>query len=689
MRVLLLEDSPLDADLITEWLQSGGLDCHVDCVQTRSDFIAALQNNDISVILSDYSLPSFDGITALELAQQFRPLVPFIFVSGYLGEDRAIETLKRGATDYVLKDRLERLVPSVLRALREAKERLDRKRMETSLKVLSDASLVLSSLDYSTTLSQVARLAVPHFADICLVDLQGEDGTIERVAVADSNEQRAETTRRLLAFTPRDNDDHPSQVVLRDGKSQLVRELPPNFLENNVQDEEHLALLRGLNIQSCVVVPLRSDGRVLGAMIFLSTTAEHRYEALDVALAEDLAQRCALAVENARMHRKTVEALRARDEFLAVLSHELRSPLTSILGWVQILQEEGVERETIAQGLGVIERNTRVQVQLIQELLEVSRIITGRLRLEMAPTHISEVVTNVIELMAPTAQAKGIAVNVINEASDTLILGDEPRLQQVFWNLVSNALKFTPKSGHVDVSLSNDAEFVTVKVKDSGEGIPSEFLPYVFDRFRQANSSSTRQHGGLGLGLAIVRHLTEMHGGAVTAESEGEGQGATFTVRLPLRPATTDLSASPETDEAASSVKSNAALDLPSLSGLQVLIVEDGDDARAVLEAILKRAGATVRAASSVSEAMLALEDEKPDVIVSDIGMPDEDGYALMHRLKEWELKSQIRIPAVALTAYAGEQDRLRALSAGFRSHLTKPVEPNLLITTLAAIIRE
>jgi signal transduction histidine kinase len=687
LRVLLLEDSALDADLITASLDVGGMECHVNYVQTRQEFVGALDAGGISVILSDYSLPSFDGMTALELATEMQPGVPFIFVSGYLGEDLAIETLKRGATDYVLKSRLDRLVPSVQRALREAKEREERSRIETSLRLLSNASLVLSSLDYSTTMTRVAQLAVPHFADICLVDIRGEDGTIERVAVADADAKRSNIAQQLLEYAPKTESQHPAQVVLQEGKSQLISDIPAEFFESTAQDARHLETIRQLDIQSCMVVPLRADGHILGAMTFLSANAERRYEQLDVALAEDLALRCAQAVENARLHRKTVDALRARDEFLAVLSHELRSPLTSILGWVQILQEDDLEKETLSQGLTVIERNTRVQVQLIQELLEVSRIITGRLRLEMAPVQVSNVIRNVVDLMAPTAQAKGVVVEFKNKANDASILGDEPRLQQVFWNLASNALKFTPKAGRVEISLSRTDDFVSVQVKDSGEGISRDFLPYVFDRFRQANSSSTRQHGGLGLGLAIVRHLTEMHGGSVTAESEGAGQGAAFTVRLPLRQNGADVLGAEEEPEQTSGETNEASL-LSSLEGLQILVVEDGDDARVVLEAILQRAGAQVAAAASVREAMLFLQENQPDVIVSDIGMPDEDGYALMQRLKEWELKSKVRIPAVALTAYASEQDRMRALSAGFRAHLPKPVEPSLLIATIATIVR-
>jgi signal transduction histidine kinase/DNA-binding response OmpR family regulator len=682
-----LEDSPLDADLIIDSLQSDEGDCVVECVQTQKDFEAALKTGPFDVVLSDYSLPGFDGMTALGIAKQVRPAVPFIFVSGYLGEDLAIETLKQGATDYVLKGRLERLLPSVERAIREFKEREDRVKIENTLRILSDASLVLSSLDYSTTLSHVARLAVPHFADICLVDIVGESGQVERVAVADADSEREQMARQLLSDAPVLDNQHPSHQILKEGRSQLLSELPPHFFQDHPQNSRHMEKMRELKIEAVMMIPLLTDGQTLGVMTFLSCSPERTYQALDLSLAEDLARRCAMAVENARLHRKTLDALRARDEFLAVLSHELRSPLTSILGWVQILQEEVMDKEMLAQGLDVIERNTKVQVQLIQELLEVSRIITGRLRLEMVPVLVSEVVKNALNLMEPTAKAKGVAMNFHNQLGEVQIMGDEPRLQQIFWNLLSNALKFTPRGGSIEITLSNRDEFIYVMVRDNGEGIAPEFLPYVFDRFRQANSTSTRQHGGLGLGLAIVRHLTEMHGGSVTAQSEGLGKGATFLVRLPFRVTLPEVSEERALGQEAVPSREAQEKKSVSLEGVRVLLVEDGDDAREILKAVLQRAGAKVDAVASVKAATEALTRNVPNVMVSDIGMPDEDGYVLMQHVKEWELTHGGRIPAIALTAYAGEQDRLRAISAGFVMHLTKPVEPEILVTSVLSVL--
>jgi CheY-like chemotaxis protein/anti-sigma regulatory factor (Ser/Thr protein kinase) len=373
-----------------------------------------------------------------------------------------------------------------------------------------------------------------------------------------------------------------------------------------------------------------------------------------------------------------------------VLSHELRSPLGAILGWASLLQQDGAaDAATLKHGLQVIERNTRTQVQLIQDLLEVSRIITGRLRLDMAPVALDEVVGNVLLSMAPTSSAKGVEVSFPRASTQEVqVLGDESRLQQIVWNLISNAVKFTPAEGQVEVRVEHDDSHASVIVRDSGEGIESEFLPYVFDRFRQADSSSTRKHGGLGLGLAIVRHLAEMHGGSVHAESAGVGAGATFTLRLPLRPAVSALADVSEAEPLRRRQESGPALDSTSLSGLRILLVEDGDDARELLAAILRRSGAQVTLADSAQAAMDELTRSVPDVMVSDIGMPGEDGYALLRRVRAWEAEHNRHVPAMALTAYASEQDLARALEAGFGMHLAKPVEPASLVTAVAELAR-
>jgi signal transduction histidine kinase/ActR/RegA family two-component response regulator len=452
-----------------------------------------------------------------------------------------------------------------------------------------------------------------------------------------------------------------------------------------VRNDDHADVVQQLGLASFMMVPLLASEKPLGVMTFVLSSPARSYDDRDIAMAEDLARRCAMAVENARLHQQTLEALRARDEFLAVLSHELRSPLGAILGWTHLLQGEGTDSQLLKHGLAVIERNTRAQVQLVQDLLEVSRIITGRLHLEMVPVTLSEVIESVLLSMEPTSEAKSIEVHFSNSAPELQVLGDAARLQQVIWNLVSNAVKFTPQGGRVEVSLSSDGATGIVTVRDSGEGIGEDFLPYVFDRFRQADSSSTRSHGGLGLGLAIVRHLSEMHGGSVQAASDGPGQGATFTVRLPVRPET-----STQADAALASAPNPATTSVSgagALNGRKILLVEDGDDAREILAAILRRAGARVVTAHSAKSAMQMLEERTPDLLLSDIGMPDEDGYALLGRVQEWSQQRGLHIPAIALTAYAAEQDKQRAKEAGFCLHLSKPVSPSRLIEAVAEIL--
>ncbi len=562
LRILLLEDSPLDADLIIDHLDSDGLRCDVIRVQTSAEYTHALEESSVShngfdCILADYTLPGFNGISALELARERCPQIPFIFVSGQLGEELAIDTLKRGATDYVVKNRLARLVPAIKRALGEARARNERVRIESTLRVLSEASLVLSSLDYATTLEHVSRLAVPHFADYCVVDVLDENDSLKRVAVAHARPECEALAQQLMNFEPLPH-EHPVWEVITSGRSQIFTDLTDGALSTSFHNEEHKAILKKLGFYSCMIVPLMAEGSALGVMIFVSDSPSRRYQPLDTTLAEDLARRCALAVDNAKLHQKTLETLRARDEFLAVLSHELRSPLTSILGWIHLLQDEGLDDTMRRHGLQVIERNTKAQAQLIEDLLEVSRIITGRMHLKMAPVDMTDIVQTVMSSMLPASRAKEVELNFTVRATSTIVQGEAARLQQVVWNLVSNAIKFTPTDGRVDIELEDDGKFLRLEVRDSGQGIAPEFLPFVFDRFRQADSSSTRQHGGLGLGLSIVRHITEMHGGTVHAHSEGEGSGAALSVRLPRRSVSEESNAQPYSEFLAQTVSSPA-----------------------------------------------------------------------------------------------------------------------------------
>ena len=395
-------------------------------------------------------------------------------------------------------------------------------------------------------------------------------------------------------------------------------------------------------------------------------------------------ERAQLLVQEQKARAEAERLNQLKDEFLSTASHELRTPLNAILGWSQILRSNRVDEATMNRALETIERNARSQAELINDLLDISRIIIGKIRLNVQMVELLPVIEAAIDTVRPAADAKNIRLQSVLDPAAGPVLGDSERLQQIVWNLLSNAIKFTPKRGRVQVCLQRINSHIEIIVTDTGQGISAEFLPYVFDRFRQADSSITRSFGGLGLGLAIVRQLVELHGGTVHAESPGEGQGATFTVKLPLM-AIGPKAIEPERvhPAAGGSVPFDCS---PGLDGLRILIVDDDADIRALLIYTLEVCGAEVMAAASADEAISALTASSPpmDILISDIGMPDEDGYALLRRVRALEPENGGRIPAIALTAYARTQDRRAALLAGFQSHVAKPVEPAELIAVIA-----
>lgn len=389
-------------------------------------------------------------------------------------------------------------------------------------------------------------------------------------------------------------------------------------------------------------------------------------------------------VQDLRRARAEAEsANRLKDEFLATVSHELRTPLHAIIGWAHLLRHKRLDEPTVTRAIQTIERNAKSQAQLVEDILDVSRVITGKLRLNIGPVDAAAVINAAVDSVQLAADSKGIQLEVMLEPSALHVAGDASRLQQVVWNLLSNAIKFTPAGGHVCVRLERAGTQVQIIVSDTGEGIYPDFLPFIFDRFRQADGTSTRRHGGLGLGLAIVRHLVELHGGTVHADSAGAGLGTTFSLRLPLAPERVDgrgtgygsLSATEATDDGPP---------LPTLERVQVLIVDDDQDTLSMLAEMLKERGATVQAAASAAEALEVFRWFQPDVLVSDLAMPDEDGYSLISKVRALEGESGQPVPAVALTAYVRVEDRARALSAGFDMFVPKPVEPNELIVAIA-----
>ena len=395
-------------------------------------------------------------------------------------------------------------------------------------------------------------------------------------------------------------------------------------------------------------------------------------------------------LESERAARAEAErASRMKDEFLATLSHELRTPLNAILGWAHILRSPGTADVDVAEGLTIIERNARAQNQIIEDLLDMSRIISGKVRLDVHRTDLAPIVEAAIQTVGPAAAAKGIRLQTVLDPAARPISGDPSRLQQVFWNLLTNAIKFTPKGGRVQVILERVNSHLEVSVSDTGQGIEPEFLPFVFDRFRQADASTTRQFGGLGLGLAIVKQLVELHGGTVRVRSGGKGMGATFIVALPLTVLQTEAGLDDGTRRHPGDGGALAGPTLGqdfSLTGVRALVVDDEADARALVRRLLAGKGATVTMTGSVPEALAALEGGSFDVLISDIGMPEQDGYALIRQVRALAPERGGAIPAVALTAYARSEDRMRAVLAGFQMHVTKPVEPAELLTMVASL---
>jgi signal transduction histidine kinase len=534
--------------------------------------------------------------------------------------------------------------------------------------------VLATSLDPEAAGENLARLLVPSFADGCIVDVAEPDDSVRALSIVHSNRETQELLRMLRdRFPPLSSERNGASNVMRTGAAELYRTIEQSLLENVGMDRERFALVRQIAPKSSMTVPLKARGRTFGAITVMITRGERRFDDGDLALLGELAGRAALALDNARLYRDAQEANRTKDEFLGTVSHELRTPLTAILGWAHILEKKR-DPDSLDRGLAIIERNAKSQAQIIEDILDVSRIISGKLRLDLRAVDLATSVRSAIDVVRPSAEARGIELEVDLDQETGPVLGDADRLQQVVWNLLSNAVKFTPKGGRVSLHMQRVGSVARVVVRDTGKGIDPEFLPHVFERFRQADSSTSRAHAGLGLGLSIVRHIVEGHGGYVRAESEGKGKGATFVVDVPLnapsRVAEARVSSPAPSDDG------------HRLDGLKVLVVDDEPDARELIAVILGDQGAEVTTAASATEALRQIAAVRPDVLVSDIGMPGEDGYWLIRKVRA--LKDDLsRVPAIALTAYARADDARKAFLAGYQMHVAKPVEP----ATLTAVI--
>jgi len=572
------------------------------------------------------------------------------------------------------------------RAGREAAEAAERR-----ASFLARATTALaSSLEYEETLRAVADLIVPQVADGCAFDVAAEDGSIRRLALRHLDPAKEaiawELSRRYAGEAGELID---KAIATR--RAAVLTVVDDAVLRQLARDADHLALLRAAEMHSIIVAPIVVRDTALGALTLLSSTSGRRFGTSDLALAEDLALRVGYAMDNARLYRDVKlareaadTANRAKDEFLATLSHELRTPLNAVYGWAHMLRAGQIRDEAAERALEAIIRNANAQVQLIDDLLDVSRVIAGKMRLDVRAVDLKAVIEAALDAVRPAAAAKEVRLQSVLDSNAAPMMGDPARLQQVVWNLLMNAVKFTPKGGRVQVHLLRINSHVEIVVSDTGQGIAPEVLPFIFDRFRQGDSSSTRAQTGLGLGLALVKHLAELHGGSVGAQSGGEGKGATFIVKLPLSIA--QLPTEPAARGHPTAMPPGAALHAVRLDGIRVLVVDDDQDALDLASALLGAAGATVRTCRAASVALGLLPQWRPDVLLSDIEMPGEDGYAFIRKVRALDADRGGKTPAVAITAYGRAQDRMLSLTAGYNMHVPKPVDPGELTTIVASL---
>ncbi|MBD2524314.1 response regulator [Nostoc sp. FACHB-133] len=631
--------------------------------------LRCLLHQDFAVILLDVQMPGMDGFeTATLIRNRGRSRhTPIIFLTAFSTSDQMLfKGYALGAVDYLLKPLDPNILTSKVTVFVELFKKTEAVKQQAAQLVAMNAELRQSEerLRSLSTCSPVGifeidteggcRYTNPRYQIICgLKAVESlEKSWLESVHPEDR--ERAVASWSAYIYEGRDYSEE--------------------FRFQTAQ-----GIIRWVQVRSSPM--LSGQGELLGYVGTLEDITERKQ-------AEEVR---AQVIREQTARQEAEAANRMKDEFLAVLSHELRTPLTSMLGWSKILRSKKLDDKATSRALEAIERNAISQMQLIEDILDVSRIIRGQLRLNVSAVNLISVMEAALEAVRPLAEPKEIQLNTVLDTSVGSVYGDPARLQQIVWNLLTNAIKFTPKGGRVEVNLSivcgeeqqTTQKYAQIQVIDTGIGISSEFLPKVFERFRQADSTTTRSHNGLGLGLAIVRHLVELHKGTIFAQSPGSGQGATFTVRLPLLQ---DNRGNRENREATGEISSSVAS--TPLAGLKVLVVDDEADTRNFLSFMFEEYGAIATAVASVDEALAVLEQAKADILISDIGMSEQDGYTLIRKLRSLEPEKGGCMPAIALTAYTREEDRLEALSAGFQQYLSKPIDPNKLIAMVASVLK-
>ncbi len=619
-------------------------------VETAGDARVALEavsQNPPDLVLTDLVLPGMDGFDFLRQlrAEAGGRTLPVIVISGLTEEADRLRALKAGANDYLIKPFSER---------------------ELLLRVTTHLEMAFLRREASLRENEAQLRGILEGALDAVVGMDAGGLVIDwnHQAQAIFGYTREEAVGRRL-----------SDLII----PPELRERHERGLEKYLETGEGTLLNRRVEVEG-----LKKDGTRIPIELAITVVKGWGFYRFN-AFARDISDRRAAEAERNRLLEEAREANRMKDEFLAMLSHELRTPLSAIVGWAHMLRTGGLDAATVARAIETIDRNAKVQNQLIEDILDVSRIVAGKFHLDLRAVDLVRVIESACDTVSPTAAAKGVEVRpeLAPEVRPCCpAIGDPDRLQQVVWNLLSNAIKFTPKGGRVTVELRRrdaSSEFEIV-VGDTGAGIAPDFLPHIFERFRQAGTG-TRRHGGLGLGLSIVRHIVESHGGNVSATSAGEGEGSAFTVRLPI------MDAAEEAQRVPPILREEAGLDqAPRLDGVRVLVVEDEADARHLLAAVLQKRGARVYMAATGAEALEVLQRERPDVLLSDIALQDQDGYELIKSVRRLPPDRGGRIPAAALTGYGRLEDRMRALSAGFQLHAAKPVEPAELVAVVASL---
>jgi signal transduction histidine kinase/DNA-binding response OmpR family regulator len=718
INILMVDDNPKNLMALETILQAE--DRNLVRATSGDEALRYLLDHDVAMILLDVYMPGMSGLDTAELirGREKTKDIPIIFITAdSTGVAHVTRGYSLGAVDYILKP----IEPDILRSKVAVFVDLYKKTLQIKQQaaMLHEKNIALenANLQRLTMLIDLGQQLAAERDPVKLLEKFCYSARnivgAEFAAVGLLSENGSELDHFITTAPTRNDLPAVDEKLLH----RLFTERRPFRLYDI--DSKELAPNSPHPVYSFLGAPIISASEVYGWLYLTNKLNVEEFSEADERLAVTLTSQVAVAYENARLYaelqrhatelsqeiaeRKQAEeerakllileqkarteaerANRAKDEFLATISHELRTPLTAMLGWARMLRSGKLEDELFNRALETIERNAKAQAQLIDDLLDVSRIITGKLRIETRPIELAPIIEAALDAIRPAAEAKSIQLKMDLDAFAGTVSGDPNRLQQVFWNIFSNAVKFTPNGGMVEAQMKRVNSHLEVIISDTGPGISPDFLPHIFDPFRQADGSTTRTHGGLGLGLSIVRHLVELHGGIVYASSPGKGQGSKFTVSLPIVAANITT----EKDQRRSNIiESQDIIDSEiALKDLKILVVDDEQDTREFVGQMLGSYGAEIKIADCVPVALDIINSWKPDLLVSDIGMPEEDGYDLIRKIRTLR-NSKKSLPAIALTAYASTQDRLRALSAGFQTHVAKPVDPLELVTVILSLV--